>query len=145
MRSFLDDTFAALYRNEERQAQIFGAFALLAIFVACLGLFGLAAFTTERRTKEIGIRKTLGGSVWDVVALLTADFSKLVLLANVVAWPIALVLMQRWLADFAYRIVLSPTIFIASALVAFLVAWVTVASIGLRAASVKPMYSLRHE
>jgi putative ABC transport system permease protein len=145
VRSFLDDTFAALYQNEERQAQIFGAFALLAIFVACLGLFGLAAFTTERRTKEIGIRKTLGGSVWDVVALLTTDFSKLVLLANVVAWPIAFVLMQRWLADFAYRISLSPTVFIASALVAFLVAWVTIASIGLRAASVKPMHSLRHE
>ena len=144
-RSFLNEQFAALYRNEQRQAQIFGTFSLLAVFVACLGLFGLASFTTERRTKEIGIRKTLGGSVWDVVALLTADFSKLVLLANVVAWPIALVLMQRWLADFAYRIALSPTIFIASALVAFLVAWVTVAGIGFRAASVKPVYSLRHE
>ena len=145
VRSFLDDDFAALYNNEERQAQMFGGFSLLAVFVACLGLVGLASFTTERRMKEIGIRKTLGGSVWDVVALLTADFSKLVLLANLVAWPIGFILMQRWLADFAYRISLGPAIFVASALVAFGVAWITVAAIGFRAASVKPLYSLRHE
>jgi putative ABC transport system permease protein len=124
---------------------MFGAFALLAVFVACLGLFGLASFTTARRTKEIGIRKAIGGSVWDVVRLLTADFSKLVLLANLVAWPIAYFSMQRWLAGFVYRIDLSPLIFLASALVAFGVAWLTVASISLRAASAKPMLALRSE
>lgn len=144
-RVFLDDQFAALYADEERQMQIFGVFAGLAIFVACLGLFGLASFTTERRTKEIGIRKTLGGSVADVVQLLTREFSVLVLLANVVAWPIAYVLMQRWLAGFAYRIELGPLIFLGGALAAFAIAWLTVAGIALRAASAKPLHSLRYE
>jgi putative ABC transport system permease protein len=144
-RYFLDESFAALADNEERQAQMFGTLALLAVVLACLGLFGLAAFTTERRTKEIGIRKAIGGSVWDVVHLLTSDFGKLVLLANLVAWPIAYVLMQRWLAGFAYRIDLSPVIFLASALTAFGIAWLTVAAIGLRAASAKPMAALRSE
>jgi putative ABC transport system permease protein len=125
--------------------QVFGVFAALSIFVACLGLFGLASFTTERRTKEIGIRKTLGGSLLDVVMLLTSDFSKLVLLSNLVAWPIAYVAMRRWLGDFTYRIELSPLIFVGGALVAFVVAWLTVAGIALRAANAKPLHSLRYE
>ena len=144
-RTFLDDEFAALYANDERQMQIFGVFAALAIFVACLGLFGLASFTTERRTKEIGIRKTLGGSAVDVVTLLTSEFSRLVLLSNVVAWPIAYLAMRRWLADFAYRIDLSPLVFAGGALVTFAIAWLTVAGIALRAASAKPLHSLRYE
>jgi putative ABC transport system permease protein len=144
-RVFLGDQFAALYADEDRQMQVFGVFAALAIGVACLGLFGLASFTTERRTKEIGIRKTLGGSVVDVVGLLTSEFSRLVLLANVVAWPVAYLVMRRWLADFAYRIDFSPLIFVGCALVAFAIAWLTVAGIALRAASAKPLHSLRYE
>jgi putative ABC transport system permease protein len=145
VRSFLDDEFAALYANDERQMQIFGVFAALSIFVACLGLFGLASFTTERRTKEIGIRKTLGGSLLDVVTLLTSEFSKLVLLSNLVAWPIAYVAMHRWLAGFAYRIELSPLIFVTCALAALAIAWLTVAGIAVRAAGAKPLSSLRCE
>jgi putative ABC transport system permease protein len=103
-RSFLDDNFAALYQSEEQQGQLFTIFAILAVFIACLGLYGLAAFTTEQRTKEIGIRKVMGGSTKDIVLLLTRDFSKLVLLSNVLAWPIAWFLMNRWLETFAYRI-----------------------------------------
>jgi putative ABC transport system permease protein len=144
-RYFLDDSFAALYDNEERQARMFGAFALLAVVIACLGLFGLASFTTERRTKEIGIRKTLGGSMWDVVSLLTADFSKLVLIANLLAWPVAYLLMQRWLAGFAYRIDLGAWVFVGSGLAALAIAWLTVGTVAARAAAAKPVTSLRHE
>ena len=88
---------------EERQAQIFGMFAGLAIFVATLGLFGLASFTTERRTKEIGIRKVMGARVRDIVLLLTADFTKLVHVANLLEWPVAYVLMSEWLTRFVYQ------------------------------------------
>ncbi len=94
-RHFLDEDFEALYRGEERQGQMFTLFAALAISVACLGLLGLASFTTERRTKEIGIRKAIGGSVLDIVVLLSGELSKLVLLANLLAWPAAYLLMQR--------------------------------------------------
>ena len=94
---FLDDRFDALYRSEARQAQMFGVFSLFAIFVGTLGLFGLASFTTERRTKEIGIRKVMGASVQNIIWLLTSDFTKLVLYANVIAWPIAWYVMDPWL------------------------------------------------
>jgi putative ABC transport system permease protein len=145
VRHFLDEDFDAQYRSEERQMQMFTAFAALAILVACLGLLGLAWFSTERRTKEIGIRKTLGGTVWDVVTLFTTEFSRLVLLANVVAWPVAYVLMQRWLAGFTYRIDLSITLFVGSALVALAVALLTVGGVAARAASAKPLNALRYE
>jgi putative ABC transport system permease protein len=115
------------------------------VAIACLGLFGLASLATVRRTKEIGIRKVMGGTVWDVVALLTSGFGKLVLLANVVAWPIAYFAMQRWLAGFAYRVEMSPWIYVAAALVALGLACLTVGSVAARAAAVKPMLSLRNE
>ncbi len=145
VRHFLDEDFDAQYRSEQRQMQMFTAFAALAIFVACLGLLGLAWFSTERRTKEIGIRKTLGGTVWDVVRLFTAEFSRLVLLANLVAWPVAYFVMQRWLQGFAYRIDLGVTLFIGSALVALAVALLTVGGVAARAASAKPLNALRYE
>lgn len=144
-REALDARFEALYRNEERQAGVFGAFALLAILVACLGLVGLASFTTQQRTKEIGIRKILGGSVVDVLALLTAQFSKLVLMANLIAWPVAYWLMRDWLSSFAYRVDMSPLVFIGSALTALGLAWLTVAVIAARAAAAKPIKALRYE
>jgi putative ABC transport system permease protein len=145
VRRFLDEDFDAQYRSEQRQMQMFTSFAALAIFIACLGLLGLAWFSTERRTKEIGIRKTLGGSVWDVVRLFTTEFSRLVLLANLVAWPIAYFVMQRWLQGFAYRIDLGVTLFIGSALVALAVALLTVGGVAARAASAKPLNALRYE
>jgi putative ABC transport system permease protein len=145
VRSFLDDTFAALYQNEEREAQIFGAFALLAIFIACLGLFGLAAFTTQRRTREIGIRKTIGGGVGDIVLMFCGEFGRLVVVANLVAWPVAYLLMQRWLSAFAYRVDLSPWVFVMSGIAALAIACFTVGGVAARAAATKPVRALRYE
>ncbi|RPI61317.1 MAG: FtsX-like permease family protein, partial [Lysobacterales bacterium] len=145
MRRFLDDDFEALYRGERRQAQLLTTFSLLAVVIACLGLYGLASFSTTRRTKEIGIRKVLGASVPDIVRLFTAEFGVLVLLANVIAWPIAYFAMQRWLAGFAYRIELGPFLFIASGVLALAIATLTVAAVASRAARAKPVTSLRYE
>ena len=143
--SFLDDRFEAMYRQEKRQAKVFGIFAGLAIFVASLGLFGLASFTTERRTKEIGIRKVMGASVKDIVLLLTREFSVLVLIANLVAWPVAWYFMSDWLTRFAYHINLSPLLFVMAAVVAFVIAWVTVATLAGKAALARPVRALRYE
>jgi putative ABC transport system permease protein len=144
---FLDDRFDALYRSEERQAQMFAVFSAFAIFVATLGLFGLASFTTERRTKEIGIRKVMGASVRDIVMLLTTDFTKLVLIANLIAWPVAYYFMSNWLNRFAYKAPFSEWawLFIASAVAAFLAAWLTIALQASRAATARPVMALRYE
>ncbi len=143
--SFLDERFDAMYRQEQRQAQVFAIFAGLAIFVACLGLFGLASFTTERRTKEIGIRKVMGASVSDIVLLLTREFTVLVVIANVIAWPVAWYFMSDWLTRFAFRIDLGPLLFGAAALAALVVAWLTVATQAGKAAMSRPVRSLRYE
>jgi putative ABC transport system permease protein len=145
MRRFLDDDFEALYRGERRQGQLLTLFSLLAVAIACLGLYGLASFSTLRRTKEIGIRKTLGAGVNDIVALLTIEFGALVVVANLIAWPIAYVLMQRWLAGFAYRVELDPFVFIASGAAALAIAVLTVALVAARAARAKPVAALRYE
>lgn len=144
---FLDAQFDALYRDETKQAQMFAVFAGFAIFVATLGLFGLASFTTERRTKEIGIRKVMGASVTDIVMLLTSDFTKLVLLANVIAWPVALYFMRQWLNRFAYSAPFADWawMFVVSALVALAVAWLTIALQAGRAARARPVMALRYE
>lgn len=144
-RSFLDSQFALIYRDEQQLSKMFMYFSCLAIILACFGLFGLASYNTERRTREIGIRKAMGGSVGGIVYLLTKDFSKLVLLANVIAWPIAYMSMSRWLDNFAYRIDLTPLIFIGSGLAALCIAWLAVASITANAAGAKPVLALRHE
>jgi putative ABC transport system permease protein len=144
-RSFLDDEFRSLYDGEERFAQLLSAASALTILISCLGLFGLAAFIVERRTKEIGVRKVMGGSVWSIVLLLTNDFGKLVLISNVIAWPVAYVAMTRWLENFAYRIDLTPLIFIGSGLIALCIAWVTVGGTAAKAASAKPVLALRYE
>jgi putative ABC transport system permease protein len=120
-------------------------FAALAIGIACLGLFGLASFTTERRTKEIGIRKTIGGGVMDIVLMFCGEFGRLVLVANLVAWPVAYIAMQRWLSSFAYRADMSPWIFVGSALAALAIACITVGGVAARAASTKPARALRYE
>jgi putative ABC transport system permease protein len=144
---FLDDRFDALYRSEARQAQMFGVFSAFAIFVATLGLFGLASFTTERRTKEIGIRKVMGATVKDIVLLLTTDFTKLVLLANIIAWPVAYYFMTDWLNRFAYRAPFSEWawLFVASAVAALAAAWLTIALQASRAAAARPVLALRYE
>jgi putative ABC transport system permease protein len=142
---FLDDRFDHLYRAEEKHAQIFGVFALLAIFVGCLGLFGLAAFTTEQRTKELGIRKVLGESGTGVIALLSKDFAKLILISNVFSWPAAFWVMNHWLQNFAYRIDLRVSTFLMGSALALVIALVTVGYQSIRAAIANPVVSLRYE
>ncbi len=143
--TFLDSRFAALYDAEERLAQVFGVFALLAIGIACMGLFGLAAYVAGTRTREIGIRKVLGASVASIVALLSKDFFRLVLLALAVAAPVAYVAMQYWLEDFAYRIEIGPWVFVGAGAAAFLAALLAVGYQSIKAALADPVKSLRHE
>ena len=143
--SFFDEEYDSLYRKERRAGQIFGAFAGLAVFIACLGLLGLAAFAVERRTKEIGIRKVMGASAPRLAVSLGREFVGLVLLANLIAWPVAYLAMSRWLQGFVYRIGLGPGVFVLASLGAFLVAVLTVGTQTLRAASANPVDSLRYE
>ena len=142
---FIDESYEELHRADERFGQLFGYFATLAIFIACLGLFGLAAFTAEQRTKEVGIRKVLGASVANVTALLSKDFVKLVLLANVIAWPIAWYAMHKWLQDFAYRIELGWWVFALSGGMMLVIALLTVSTQAIKAALANPVKSLRYE
>jgi putative ABC transport system permease protein len=143
--TFLDQTFADQYRDDERKGNLFLAFSSMAIFIACLGLFGLATFTAEQRTKEIGVRKVLGASVANIVTLLSKDFLKLVLVAIVIASPIAYYAMHRWLQDFAYRVDISWWIFGLAGLLAVGIALLTVSFQSIRAALVNPVKSLRSE
>ncbi|MGE3477502.1 MAG: ABC transporter permease [Rhodospirillaceae bacterium] len=135
----------AQYEQEEAEATMFAAFSALAIIIGALGLYGLALFSAERRTKEIGIRKVLGAKVQDVVRLLVLDFSKPVLIANLIAWPVAWYLMRDWLNGFEHRIALNPVIFGAAGFLALLVAWLTVGSHAFRAAQENPIRALRYE
>jgi putative ABC transport system permease protein len=143
--SFLSDHFDRLYRTENQRGQILWAFSLLAIFVACLGLFGLVAFTTEQRTKEIGVRKVLGASTPGIVLLLSKDFLKLVVTANLIAWPVAYYTMNKWLQNFAYRIDMSVGIFALGGVLALLIALVTVSYQAMKAATANPVDALRYE
>jgi putative ABC transport system permease protein len=142
---FLDESFNRQYENEERLNKIFTSFAILAIFISCLGLFGLAAYMTEKRTKEIGIRKVLGASIFRIVFLLSNEFSKWVLIANIIAWPLAYYFMNRWLQTFAYRTTIGFGIFFFSGLVALVIALLTVGYQSIRAARCNPIDSLRYE
>jgi putative ABC transport system permease protein len=142
---FLDDDFDLLYKAEKKIGQLFLAFAALTVLIACLGLFGLASFTAEQRTKEIGIRKILGASVLHIVTLLTKEFSRWILLANLIAWPVAYFAMNRWLQNFAYRISIGPWIFILVASVTFFIALFTVSYQTLRAATANPVDALKYE
>jgi len=142
---FLDDSFDKLFASDQQEAAMFGLFVGIAIFIACLGLFGLAAFTAERRTREIGIRKTFGARTRDIVRLLLWQFSIPVLIANVVAWPIAYYYLDHWLEGFAYRVTLNPFYFGVVSVVALLIAWVTVFTHALRVARANPIRALRYE
>jgi putative ABC transport system permease protein len=143
--SFLDERYARLYASEQRQGSIFTLFAGIAIAIACLGLFGLSAFTISQRVKEIGIRKVLGAETHTLVTLLSKDFLKLVLVAALIAFPIAWWAMNSWLQDFAYRIDVPIWIFIAAAIVAALVAFLTVSYQAIKAAMANPVKNLRTE
>ncbi|HEX4270464.1 MAG TPA: ABC transporter permease [Rhizomicrobium sp.] len=142
---FLDDSYEKLYQADKRQGTIFGIFVGIAIFIACLGLFGLAAFTAGRRTKEIGIRKVFGARNRHVVFLLLWQFSMPILVANLIAWPFAWYYLHDWLNGFAYRISLSPLYFVGVGLAALAIAWITILGHALRVARANPIHALRYE
>jgi putative ABC transport system permease protein len=142
---FLDDHFKELYQADSQVSEIVGILAGLAIVISCLGLFGLASYAAEKRVKEIGIRKVLGASVQNIVRLLSKDFLKLVLVANLIAWPIAWLVMHKWLQDFAYRINISWWVFLAAGVAALLIALLTVSFQAIKAAIANPVKSLRSE
>ena len=143
--TFLDDRLNALYRNEVRMMEMFGYFSMLAIFIACLGLFGLASFTTEQRTKEIGVRKVLGATVSKIIILLSREFAKWVLVANIIAWPVAYFAMNKWLDNFAYRINIGWTAFLLTVVLTSMIALLTVSYQSVKAALANPADSLRYE
>lgn len=143
--TFLDDAFAVLYQAEVRTGWLISFFALLAVLIACFGLFGLSAFTTQQRTKEIGIRKILGASVAGIVGLLSKEYLKLVLVAFVVAVPLAWMGIHRWLEGFAYRVSIGWDVFAFSGLVVLLIAFLTVGYQSVKAATANPVSSLRYE
>ncbi|GAB3528378.1 ABC transporter permease [Pontibacter brevis] len=142
---FIDDNFQKMYRAEDKLKTLLTIFTAIAIFVACLGLFGLAAYAAERRKKEIGIRKVLGAETSSIVTLLSKDFLKLVLVAALIAFPLAWCAMQEWLQDFAYRIDIPVWVFLAAGIVAALLAFVTISYQALKAAAANPVTNLKME
>jgi putative ABC transport system permease protein len=143
--TFLDDQLQAQYQTEQRLGTVVGIFSGLAIFVACLGLFGLATYTTQQRTKEIGIRKAVGASVPGIVGLLSKEFLRLVVVAIVLGVPFAYVAAQWWLQDFAYHVDLGPVPFAVAAIGGLSIAALTVSYHALRAARTDPARALRSE
>jgi putative ABC transport system permease protein len=143
--TFLDDKVNSLYQNDNRAGRIVTLFSCLAIFVSCLGLFGLAAFVAEQRTREIGVRKVLGAPISNILWLLTGQFIKWVIVANLIAWPVGYWIMNRWLQGFAFRTSLSPWIFLISGLATLSIAALTVSSQVIRAALADPVESLKYE
>lgn len=142
---FQDEEYAKLYAAEQRVATLSSYFATMAVLISCLGLFGLAAFTAERRLKEIGIRKALGSTSTNIVLLLSGDFTKMVLISVVLGLPVGYFVLDYWLATFAFRIPLSAIYFIGAAVIAVTIAWVTVASQAIRASKINPVKCLRSE
>ena len=143
--AFLDEAFDNLYRSEEQMNEIFLSFSLLAILISCLGLFGLATYLVERRTKEVGIRKVMGASLLGILFLLSKEFARWVMIANIIAWPIAYYFMNEWLQEFAYRINITFWPFLLSGLIALLIAVLTVSYQSIKAALSNPVKSLRYE
>lgn len=142
---FLDQSYESQYQTEKQLGQLFKGFGAFAVFISCLGLFGLASHTAEQRTKEIGIRKVFGATISTIILLLSKEFTKWVLLANVFAWPVAFILMNRWLGEFAYRVHLGWGIFLLSGFTALLVAIATILYQAVRSSMANPVDSLRFE
>jgi putative ABC transport system permease protein len=133
------------YQTDDRLGDVLLAFTLLAVLISCMGLYGLASFTAERRTKEIGIRKVLGARLSNIVGLMLWQFAKPIIIANLIAWPVALYFLQDWLASFAYRVELEALPFALIGAGALLIGWITVASHALAVARANPIRALRHE
>ena len=144
-RVSLDQNLNALFAADETRGQMLAIFAGLAVLVGSLGLFGLSAFTAERRTREISMRKVMGASVSNIVGLLVWQFSMPVLIANLIAWPVAYYFMSEWLNGFAFTIELGPQYFVGAGLAALFVAWATVAGHAWRVARSSPINALRYE
>jgi putative ABC transport system permease protein len=142
---FMDDALRQNYYAEERFLRVFIAFSVLSILLGCLGLFGLTAFMTKRRTKEIGIRKILGASTGRLIGVLSSDFLKLVIVANIIGWPVAYYLMNNWLQNFAYQTRISLWIFFGTGVAALIVAFVAVLYHSLNASLANPVKALRYE
>jgi putative ABC transport system permease protein len=143
--SFFDEYFADVYKSDIKAEKVFTIFALLAIVIACLGLFGLATFTAEQRTKEIGVRKVLGATITNIISMLSKEFLILVLLANLIAWPVAYFIMNNWLSDFAYKTDIGLNVFLFAGLVVLLIALLTVSYQAIKAARANPVKSLKYE
>jgi putative ABC transport system permease protein len=143
--SFMDDDFNNIYKNDQKIGRIFTSFALLAIIIACLGLFGLVTYATQQRTREIGIRKVLGASEMGVAGLLSRDFLKLICVAMLVAFPAAWIAMNHWLQQFAYRTTISWWIFVIAGISILLIGILTVSVQAIRSAKANPVDSLRSE
>ncbi len=141
----MDSFFDNLHKSEQRTGQFFTIFAALTIFIACLGLFGLAAFTAEQKTKEIGVRKVLGASVTSIVSILLKQFTRWVILANIIAWPIGYFIMKSWLQNFAYHIDLKVGYFLLSGIITLLIAVITVSYLAVNAANKNPVKALNYE
>jgi putative ABC transport system permease protein len=142
---FLDDIFTQQYTSERQLGELFNAFTFLSIAIACLGLFGLASYTVEQKTKEIGIRKVLGASSQRIVAMTTWEFLKWILVANLIAWPVSYFVMSKWLQDFVYKISIGPMIFVLAAILTLMVALLTVSYHSIKIALSNPAGLLRHE
>ncbi len=140
-----DEVIAQVYKRLDARAQMFGMFAILAVVIGCLGLFGLAAFTAERRTKEIGIRKVLGARTADIARLLVWQFTRPVVIANIIAWPAAWWLMREFLNAHDARIALTPVPFIGASLLALVIAVLTIGAHAFRVARTNPVHALRYE
>jgi putative ABC transport system permease protein len=143
--NFYDETLAAQYNAEQRISKLFNWFTLLAIFISCLGLLGLISFIIEQKTKEIGIRKVLGASVPNLIRLFLKDLAQWILLANIIAWPVAFYITNKWLQNFAYRIELSWWIFALAGSLALVIALLTISWQAIRAATANPIKALRYE
>jgi putative ABC transport system permease protein len=142
---FLDEDYGQIYRTEHRLGGLLRCFSFLAIFISCLGLFGLASFMAEQRTKEIGVRKVLGATISSVTLLLSREYTKWVLLANIIAWPVAYLGMRKWLQGFAYQVNISVLTFVLAGLLTLVIALLTVSYQAIKAAVANPVEALRHE
>ena len=139
----MDETYDKMYQSEEKLGSLIWIFTIMAIFVGCMGLFGLAAFSAEQRTKEIGIRKVLGASMFNIVGLLSKSFVRLVLISSLLAFPVAWWAMNKWLQDFSYRITIGWWVFVVAGAAALLIALLTVSFQAIKAAVANPVKSLR--
>ncbi len=143
--TFLDERYDRMYRGEKAISKLLGSFAILAIFVACLGLFGLASFAAQQRTREIGVRKVLGATTSQLLMLLSREFVWLVVIANLIGWPVAWYFMNQWLDEFAFHVDMSWWMFPLAGIVALLIAILTTSFQAYSSATANPVKSLRHE